>query len=67
MYKAIIEGTVIRGVQITKELTDLREGNYRDLYTRGFGRVGLRAGKYRNPPDPNPSITCFDRRRAETA
>jgi hypothetical protein len=30
-------------------------------------RVGLRAGKYRNPPDPNPSITGFDRRRAETA
>ena len=37
MGKSITEGRLLRGVQISKELTDLREGNYRGLYTRHNG------------------------------
>jgi hypothetical protein len=36
MYETIIEGTVVRGAGITKELTDVQEGNYRTLYTRNL-------------------------------
>src|SRR5579862_2443620 len=41
MDTSITVGRLLRGVQISKELTDLREGNYRGLYTRQNGLTSI--------------------------
>src|ERR1700689_4425869 len=40
IYNGFTVGRLLRGIQISKELTDLREGNYGGLYTRQNGLYG---------------------------